>query len=89
LKAIVVAESFHQFATYVRNRHGNRQDYGYFTFNSPEDTYGLKPNTPVHWLEGWSENPTVTQEGIDYLKHKFTTHKEISERRIYNEGISF
>lgn len=93
IKAIVVAKNYSQFATYIRNRGFNREEYGYFIWSNPEKAYGLKKKeVKVLWLEGWSEgtanqNPQHIKYGMNFLK-TFTNHSEVSEVWIYGQGFN-
>jgi hypothetical protein len=89
IKRIVVANNFTQYATYVRNRKWTRSDAGFYIAGEPIICLGLPRDTPVHWLEGWSDDSKINNADIDFLKHRFTTHKEISEEKIHYEGIMF
>jgi hypothetical protein len=89
IKAIVVAASFHQYATYMRNRNLRRDEYGYYRGGHPSDCYGLSTDTPVLWLEGWSNSKSLKGSDIDFLKHRFTNHKQVGETFIYGQGFEF
>lgn len=89
IKGIVVAENFSQYATYIRNRNLLREDYEYFKADMPDTIRGLPPDIPVLWLEGWSGSKNMTGAAVDFLKKRFTTHKQVGETFIYGKGFEF
>jgi hypothetical protein len=89
IKAVVVARDYSQFTTYIRNRRLNREEYGCWR-GKEDDCIGLDGDTvKVLWLEGWSENERIKASDIEFLKEKFSHHKNIPEGWIYNENFSF
>jgi hypothetical protein len=88
IKAIVVAHNFSQYATYIRNRNLRRDEYGYYK-GDVGDVIGLDVKTPVFWLEGWSESKNINSKDIQFLKGRFTTHKQVGETFIYGQGFKF
>lgn len=89
MKAIVLGMNYSQFATYIRNRGLNRDNYGYYNGGNPEKLYGLSQDTKVLMLEGWSENRGYSPEDIQYIKERFKNIQYVSEGWIYGEGTFF
>jgi hypothetical protein len=89
IKRIVVSHNRTQYAAYVRNRKWNANETGYYLAGDPTPCYGLPHDTPVHWLEGWSDKISITGKDVEFLKHRFHNHKFISEEKIHYEGIMF
>jgi hypothetical protein len=89
IKRIVVSHNRTQYATFVRNRKWDANESGCYVAGDPSPCYGLPHNTPVYWLEGWSENLKLNSVDVDFLKHRFHNHKFISEEKIHYEGIMF
>lgn len=90
IKAIVVANTYSQFATYIRNRNLNRNEYGYYVTGKPEKCIGLnREKTKVLWLEGWSMNDRMESKDVDFLKNQFENHQQVPEGFIYGQNFSF
>lgn len=92
IKAIVIAASFHQYATYIRNRRYKRDEYLYYGGGDIGQILGFNKQTTVfHLLEGWQENRNLTAADARFISLIFNIENIhfIPERKIYNEGIVF
>lgn len=89
IKAVVLGYSYTQYATWIRNRHYNRNNYAYYSGGREDLIRGMNRDTPIYFLEGWSDNTTYTKADIDFIESRFHNFKHISERAVMNEGISF